>query len=520
MATRIYTDATDFDAQQGHFTIEGVGNQYYLRIGALNSEDRRLIASLIEDGFVGFFQDEVRIAIAGIASTYDATNDRIEIDRELPELQIEDEYVIRFTQARPGEDGEGGIGTPGEDGEHAEIEVEDTSTGIRVRGKSGGEPDFGPWQDVRDGIDGQDGKEGKPGQDGEEGQDGEPGQDGNDGEDGDDGWSPKFATVPDGERRVLQVADWFGGGGTKPDVGQYVGETGFVAVIAEGVDIRGPAGQDGEDGQDGADSTVPGPEGPQGLPGIDGVSGGGDCVEQVLLNDPTGAQNITSVILPTNYTDFKDVYVAVLENNELRSNTIKIAALVDGRAYRVGASTDVVWTASTRTLQDTGGHDNSNFRFVVLTGCESRPLVASGIWENPVNLQGLTVPNGERTDIYTPQLSGFFGTWMRIGDIVRWNLGFSMRGFVQPVNRVFIDVAPPVGQTIEACRGWMNQPRTYFPNGIYDTRRAKGNGADDTIRFEMGVADTNIGYDFGGNSLNIPYYSTGQYRILSEALNE
>ena len=81
MATRIYTEATDFDAQQGHFTIEGVDNQYYLRIGALNSEDRRLIASLIEDGFVGFFQDEVRIAIAGIASTYDATNDRIEIDR-------------------------------------------------------------------------------------------------------------------------------------------------------------------------------------------------------------------------------------------------------------------------------------------------------------------------------------------------------------------------------------------------------------------------------------------------------
>lgn len=246
MATRIYTEATDFDALQGHFTIEGVDNQYYLRIGALNSEDQRLIASLIEDGFVGFFQDEVRIAIAGIASTYDAANDRIEIDREPPELKIEDEYVIRFTQARPGEDGAGSIGTPGEDGEHAEIEVEDTDTGIRVRGKSGGEPDFGPWQDVRDGRDGQDGIDGEPGQDGEDGQDGEPGQDGSDGEDGDDGWSPKFATVPDGERRVLQVADWFGGGGTKPDTGQYIGATGFVATIGEGVDIRGPAGDDGE----------------------------------------------------------------------------------------------------------------------------------------------------------------------------------------------------------------------------------------------------------------------------------
>lgn len=228
MATRIYTDATDFDAQQGHFTIEVVDNQYYLRIGALNSEDQRLIGSLIDDGFVGFFQDDVRIAIAGIASTYDAENDRIEIDREPPELQIEDAYVIRFTQARPGEDGEGGIGTPGDDGEHAEIEIEDTDTGIRVRGKSGGEPDFGPWQDVRDGEDG---------------------QDGTDGNDGEDGWSPEFSLEADGDtREVLKVVDWHGGEGRKPAINKYVGQTGFVDAIADGVNIRGSDGDDGEDG--------------------------------------------------------------------------------------------------------------------------------------------------------------------------------------------------------------------------------------------------------------------------------
>ena len=164
MATRIYKDPADFDARQGHFTIEVVDSRYYLRIGALNSEDRRLIGSLIDDGFVGFFQDDVRIGIAGIVSIYDAENDRIEIDSELPELQIEDEYVIRFTQSRPGEDGDGGIGTPGEDGEHAEIEIEDTDSGIRVRGKSGGEPAFGPWHDVRDGIDGEDGRDGTNGE--------------------------------------------------------------------------------------------------------------------------------------------------------------------------------------------------------------------------------------------------------------------------------------------------------------------------------------------------------------------
>ena len=276
MATRIYKIPADFDAQQAHFTIETVDDsQYYLRIGALNSEDQRLIESLIDDGFVGFFQDDELMAIAGIVATYDAVNDRIEIDSDLPELKLEDEYIIRFTQARPGEDGEGGIG---EDGEHAEIEIEDTDTGIRVRGKSGGEPDFGPWFEVGDGTDGEHAEieiEDTPTNDPEgpgirvRGKSGsEPdfgpwfhvrdGKDGEGGAAGYNGWSPKFATVPDDERRVLQVADWFGGGGTKPDTGQYIGATGFVTAIGDGVDIRGPAGRDGIDGapgQNGIDSV-------------------------------------------------------------------------------------------------------------------------------------------------------------------------------------------------------------------------------------------------------------------------
>ena len=273
MATRIYKIPADFDEQQAHFTIETVDDsQYYLRIGALNSEDQRLIESLIDDGFVGFFQDDELMAIAGIVATYDTVNDRIEIDSDLPELKLEDEYIIRFTQARPGEDGEGGIGA---DGEHAEIEIEDTDTGIRVRGKSGGEPDFGPWFEISDGTDGEHAEieiEDTPTNDPEgpgirvRGKSGsEPdfgpwfhirdGIDGQGGTDGYNGWSPKFATVPDGERRVLQVADWFGGSGTKPDTGQYIGATGFVAAIADGVDIRGPAGRDGIDGTPGRDGT-------------------------------------------------------------------------------------------------------------------------------------------------------------------------------------------------------------------------------------------------------------------------
>lgn len=65
------------------------------------------------------------------------------------------------------------------------------------------------------------------------------------GDQGDAGWSPVFAIATDGARRVLQVTDWTGGAGTKPAVGQYVGVGGLVALIADGVDIRGPEGAAG-----------------------------------------------------------------------------------------------------------------------------------------------------------------------------------------------------------------------------------------------------------------------------------
>lgn len=65
------------------------------------------------------------------------------------------------------------------------------------------------------------------------------------GSDGVDGWTPVFATVNDDDRRVLQVADWIGGEGTKPATGKYVGPTTLVDDIAEAVDIRGPIGPTG-----------------------------------------------------------------------------------------------------------------------------------------------------------------------------------------------------------------------------------------------------------------------------------
>lgn len=59
---------------------------------------------------------------------------------------------------------------------------------------------------------------------------------------GDGGWSPVFATVTDGARRVQQIVDWVGGEGTKPATGLYVGPTGLTATIGDATDIRGAAG--------------------------------------------------------------------------------------------------------------------------------------------------------------------------------------------------------------------------------------------------------------------------------------
>lgn len=68
-----------------------------------------------------------------------------------------------------------------------------------------------------------------------------------------DGWEPVLSVVPDGERRVLQLTDWTGGGGTKPTafVGQYIGSTGYTSNIAQATDIRGATGLTGATGATG-----------------------------------------------------------------------------------------------------------------------------------------------------------------------------------------------------------------------------------------------------------------------------
>lgn len=64
---------------------------------------------------------------------------------------------------------------------------------------------------------------------------------------GEKGWSPVYASVVDGNRRVFQLVDYVGGGGAKPteSIGDYVGPSGYVSVIANAIDFRGVTGATG-----------------------------------------------------------------------------------------------------------------------------------------------------------------------------------------------------------------------------------------------------------------------------------
>ncbi|CCH00290.1 hypothetical protein FAES_2281 [Fibrella aestuarina BUZ 2] len=55
-------------------------------------------------------------------------------------------------------------------------------------------------------------------------------------------WAPVFGLVSDGLRLVIQIVDWTGGLGPKPNTGEYIGTTGRVANIADAVSIRGTQG--------------------------------------------------------------------------------------------------------------------------------------------------------------------------------------------------------------------------------------------------------------------------------------
>ena len=109
---------------------------------------------------------------------------------------------------------------------------------------------------------------------------------------GDNGWTPVFAIETDDERRVLKVVDWLDGEGTKPNINVYVAVGGFTSVLADAVDIRGPAGVTGDVG-------LQGDKGDQGDPGVDGRG-----IDSITRTSGTGAPgtNDTYTILFTDTT--------------------------------------------------------------------------------------------------------------------------------------------------------------------------------------------------------------------------
>ena len=204
----LYVAPDTFDNTQAQFTIATIGGEYYLQMGTLSDDNQRLFESII-DGHAGFFRGNARVGLVRVTGAY-AADRGVQIS-SLPELLVGREYAVDFSQARPGRDGRDGedstvpgppgsaaeiqvedttngirvrgksgdatefddwhnvrngrdgidgVGTPGEPGNPAEIEVEDTSDGIRVRGKSGDQTQYGNWHEVRDGRDGRDGKDG------------------------------------------------------------------------------------------------------------------------------------------------------------------------------------------------------------------------------------------------------------------------------------------------------------------------------------------------------------------------
>ena len=62
---------------------------------------------------------------------------------------------------------------------------------------------------------------------------------------GANGWTARLANVARGADVVQRVMSWFGGSGTVPDAGQYIGPQGYVANAADATNIKGAAGPEG-----------------------------------------------------------------------------------------------------------------------------------------------------------------------------------------------------------------------------------------------------------------------------------
>lgn len=106
-----------------------------------------------------------------------------------------------------------------------------------LRGPQGFQGPTGPQ-----GANGAPGVEGPQGPQGDEGVIGPLGPQGAQGSQGGNGWTMIPSIATDNERRVLRIADYVGGVGSKPVTGLYIGSSGPTPDITLAVNIRGATG--------------------------------------------------------------------------------------------------------------------------------------------------------------------------------------------------------------------------------------------------------------------------------------
>ena len=99
-----YRYVSTIDTTRTDFTIATINSNPYLQFGVLSEADTDYIESLLTETVVGFFQEGSHVSSARIEATFDETNGLQLEAVPSPALTLDEEYEIRFTQARPGTD--------------------------------------------------------------------------------------------------------------------------------------------------------------------------------------------------------------------------------------------------------------------------------------------------------------------------------------------------------------------------------------------------------------------------------
>lgn len=186
---------------------------------------------------------------------------------------------------------------------------------------------------------------------------------GSSGTNGTNGWSPLLKVVARGDDSVLQITDWLGGTGNKPNTLGYIGATGVVTNIANASNIRGLKGDTGLQGEDGV----------QGIAGEDGrelesITFNPDTSVTVAFTDST---TLVSSIPPTRtgwgtykdtqYTDTSTLNIPVSSEQVLPNNAVtKLEKLPSN------VSTFYQAVSQKYLLEDSSGFYNVRVRFKVI----------------------------------------------------------------------------------------------------------------------------------------------------------